>query len=254
LIFKRLIFGVLIYAGIVSVNAEEGGWNIGLGIVSSDLLNQEAPKTFFPVVRSDNKQYMLIPSLRYEWDRWSVGADGIRWKAEATNGLKTNVRIGFPASGISVAGQKGWFRYGLNSAVTYSNGIATTQGVTAGPLSYSATLGVADRGGDLSQKVSLGFPLFISKKTGITVIGSGFIQYDNSAFTLSDLDENTALAEDAYQHAGLNAFGIYKINEQTTFLLSASLQWNDASLVQEINNLKTVQFNIFSLISYSFGD
>ena len=250
---RQLTFFSILCVLLPHLTADENSWTVGFGVVSSDISPGEE-RPIFPSVRVENKQYMFIPNLSYQWGNWSLGADGIGWQYESLNGLKTNIKAGYPRSSASIGGQKGWFRYGIASNLSYSDGIDTTNAITAGPITYSATLGLAERSEELSQKVSLGFPLFLSQKNGITVIGSGYLQQDNAAFSQFDLELEDPMAQDDYLHSGINVFGVYQATPQVTFLLSGTLQFNDDRLVAESEFTDDVQFNIFTLFSYTFGN
>lgn len=248
----RSLFVTLLIALCSFSFADETGWVVGLGVVSSDV-NPDEDRPFFPSIRNETKQYMLIPNLSYQWQRWSLGADGVGWKNKNRFGGTTAVKAGFPSSSFSIGGQQGWFRYGLSSSLNYSDGLIANQAITAGPIDYSVSFGFNDRSDELSQKIGLGFPLWINKEAGLTVIGSAFIQQDNRAFTLSDIDTKIDLAEDNYWHTGLGAFAIFKANEQTTLLFSGTLQFNDENLVKQVELVESASFNIFTLLSYRFG-
>jgi hypothetical protein len=234
--------------------ADDNGWTVGLGVVSSDLTQGDNEKPFFPAIQTDTKQFMFIPNLQYKWSDWSIGADGIGWQKESLNGLTTSVKVGFPVSGIRLGGQKGWFRYGVASALNYSDGLTTTQGLTLGPITYSATFGLNDRNDEFSHKASFGFPLYLNQKKGITVIGSAFIQRDNTPFSEKEF-ETTFTGDDTFQHYGANVFSVYKWDEHSTLLVSGTLQINDSALEERADDsdiAPEVTFNIFTLYSYSF--
>lgn len=234
--------------------ADETGWTVGLGVVSSDV-SPEAESPFFPSFRTeqDTKQYMLIPNLSYQWQRWSIGADGVGYKVDNTLGGSTSAKVGFPSSSASIAGQRGWFRYGVNSQLNYADGLLAGHGFTLGPLDYSIQYGLNDRSDELSQKLGLGFPLYLNQKAGLTVIGSGYAQQDNRAFSEQDLELGSPLAQENYLHQGLNVFAVYQANAKTTLLVSGTLQFNDEALVDEVARIEPVSFNIFTLFSYRFG-
>jgi hypothetical protein len=86
------------------------------------------------------------------------------------------------------------------------------------------------------------------------VIGSGYLQQDNAAFSQFDLELTEPLAQDDYRHRGFNVFGVYQATPQVTLLLSGTLQFNDERLVAESEFTDDVQFNIFTLFSYTFGN
>ena len=233
--------------------AQDRGWTVGGGLVSSDIINEDKGGSFFPSFQVENKQFMFIPNVSFQWDQWSFGADGIGWQQESESGLRTQIKAGYPRSSASIGGQKGWFRYGTNTSLGYSNGLTASQGVTLGPVSYTATLGLGDRRDDFSQKFSLGFPLLLKPDMGLTVIGTGFVEQENASFVNNDFELTSMRGQNAYWHQGINAFAVYQINSRATLLLSGTLQWNDNALVDEIDPLARAEFNIFTMFSYFLG-
>lgn len=247
------LFSTLLLLANPLAQAQNRGWTIGGGLVSSDVVNPEQSDPVFPAVQLENKQVMFLPNLSFRWDQWSIGADGIGWQTETLNGLKTQITAGYPSSRFSIGGQRGWFRYGLNSGLSYSNGVTATQGITLGPVGYEATLGLGDRADDFSQKASLGFPLYINQSAGLTIIGTGYLQQDNASFTVNDLELSQPLTNEDFVHTGLNAFAVYQANPRLTLLVSGTLQWNDSNLTDDVSAVAPVQFNLFTMLSFYLG-
>ena len=247
--FLPLILSVLTTTGW----AADRGWTVGGGLVSSDIVNAEKDDPIFPFFEIENKQFMFLPNLSYQWDQWSIGADGIGWTHKTNADLSIDVKAGYPRSSASIGGQKGWFRYGANSSLSYSNGLTATQGITLGPGSYAATVGFGDRRDDFSQKFSLGFPLFLKPSLGLTVIGTGFVEQENASFIHNDFELDNPLSQEHYWHQGLNAFAVYQINSRATLLVSGTLQWNDKTLVSDISSVARSEMNIFTMFSYFLG-
>lgn len=254
--FRSLITTLILTTASFSM-AEDEGWIVGLGLVSSDV-SPEQDRPFFPSFRQGNKQYMFIPNLSYQWQHWSLGADGLGWKTENKLGGSTSFKAGFPSSSFNIGGQKSWFRYGLSSSLNYSDGLIASHKITAGPIDYSISYGLSERSDELSQKVGLGFPLWIDQEAGLTIIGSAFVQQDNRAFTQASVnkaqDDAMNLNQADYWHQGLTAFAVYQANPNTTLLLSGTLQFNDDALVNEVERINASTFNIFTLVSYRFGN
>lgn len=232
--------------------AEDLGWSAGLGVISSDVIG-EPSDSFFPTLQSDDKQFMFIPSVKYQWEQWSLGVDGVGWKTNNAEGLNTDIRVGFPASSISVNGQRGWFRYGASSSLTIPNGPVTENSVTAGPVTYSAALGLDSRAGDWQQQVSFGAPVFLSSKLGVTVIGSAYGQWENGSYIENDLKLNESLTDDTYFSPGLSLFSVWQASDNLTVLLRGGAQWNDDALTNQQPDVPDFQANIFLLLNYYFG-
>jgi hypothetical protein len=232
---------------------DDTGLSLGLGLVSSDLTADQIDKPFFPSLQTDSKQWMLLPSLRYQWQQFGLGVDGIRWRAKESSAVATQLTVGYPSSRLSVGGQRGWFRYGVNTAVQYTDGVAGRFGATLGPLGYERALGFEQRSDELSDKLSLGGPLLISKKWRLTVIGTLAWVQDNRAFSQQQLGIAQDLAENQYQSTEANIFAIYKLNADTQLLLSTTLQRPDSRLVQEVDSVQALNLNVFALLNYRFG-
>lgn len=233
--------------------AENDGWTVGIGMVSNDIINADEDRPFFPNAAIHDKRYMLIPNLRYEWDNWSLGADGIGWKHAPEEGLSSHIQVGYPFSGAGVEGKVGWFQYGLSGGLNYSDGLIAEPDIQLGPVNYAVKVGIGDRSEDFSQQLSLGFPLYIASSEKVIIIGKGFVQQDNASYLQNDFELTTPITDANYIQKGLNALGIYKPTERLTILLSGTLQWNDKALKTEIETLPKVQFNIFTLFSYYLG-
>lgn len=231
--------------------ADKNGWTIGGGMVSSERVGNETD-SFFPTLQSEQTQYMLLPNLRYQYQQWSIGADGIGWRQDRPNQLNWRAQVGYPTSQIGFSGQKGWFRYGLQSGWAYSNGVTHTAKATVGPLEYELTNGLGDRAEDLSQTVALGVPLYINQRSGITVIGSAGIEASNAEFIGNDLQLDNAPDIDAINWQ-YSAFSIFSLSPKATLLLSATLQRNDEKLVEEVEGIQPWQVNTFIMFSYFLG-
>jgi hypothetical protein len=232
---------------------DDTGLSLGLGMVSSDLTADQIDQPFFPSLQTDTKQWMLLPSLRYQWQQFGLGVDGVRWRAKESAAVDTQLTVGYPSSRLSVGGQRGWFRYGVNAAVQYTDGVAGRFGATLGPLGYEHSAGFGQRSDERSDKVSLGGPLLISKKWRLTVIGTLAWVQDNRAFSQEQLGIAQVLAENQYQSAEANIFAIYKLNADTQILLSTTLRRPDSRLVQEVDTVKALNLNLFALLNYRFG-
>jgi hypothetical protein len=232
---------------------DDTGLSLGLGMVSSDLTADLVEKPFFPSLQTDAKQWMLLPSLRYQWQQFGLGVDGVRWRAKESAVLDTQLTVGFPSSSLSVGGQRGWFRYGVNAAVQYSDGTAGRFGATLGPLGYQRSTGFADRSGELSDKISLGAPLLIRKNWRLTVIGTLAWVQDNRAFSQQQLGIAQDLAENQYQSIEANIFAIHKFNPNTQVLVSVTLRRSDSRLVREVETVQALNLNLFALLNYRFG-
>ena len=238
----------------LSANAyDDTGLNLGVGLVTSDLTADDVEKPFFPGLQTDTKQWMLLPGLSYQWQQFGLGINGINWRSLESAALQTKLSVGYPSSSMSVGGQRGWFRYGFNAALQYSDGLAGRFGTTLGPLGYERSVGFDDRTDELSEKVSLGAPIFISKKWRLTVIGTLAWLQDNKAFTQQKLDIAQPLAQGHYRGAEANIFAIYRLNDATRLLLSTTLSRPDNDLVQEVAAVQPLQLNLFALLNYRFG-
>lgn len=246
-LFKAL-FIILLISRLYA--ADDLGWQVGVGFVSSDLLSEQRDTPVFPYVRTDNKQWMMIPNLKWQGERWSFGADGIGYRYRFSDNLQLSSNAGFPSSRIGLSGQQGWFRYGSTLSASYGNGLTTTAGINAAGLSYERTLGWGERGNDLSQKLSFGAPVFIAKNSDLIVIGSAYLQRDNADFLVNDYQLSNQLRAQPYQHTGLSLFSVIPVSDQITVLLSGSLQWNDEDLTAQVAAAKARQFNTFVLLSY----
>lgn len=227
------------------------GLTLGLGGVTSEVVGDNDP--FFPAIQTDSKQFMFIPNIRYDWDEWSIGANGIGWEKENEDGLSPRVTIGYPMSQAGVQGQRGWFRYGLNGRLSYSDGVGGQLRATAGPLNYTIKTGFGDRNDELGHEVSLGAPIYINRDIGLTVIGSGYLKFENAAFIEDELNLTRSITDEDYVHSGLNAFAIFRFNERASLLFSANVQFNDEDLTRQITDLNDPQFDVFTMFSYFFG-
>lgn len=228
------------------------GWQVGVGVVSSDVVSTDADRPIFPSIRDNNKQYMLIPNLKWQGEQWSVGAEGIGWRYQFENDLKLQSSVGFPSSRLALSGQRGWFRYGSSLSASYSNGTTVTAEVNAAGLSYKQTLGFGERRDDRKQELRLSAPLFISQKRSLIVIGSGFLTWENAAYVEHENELTTSVAPADYRHKGLNIFTVLPLSEPLTLLLSGTLQWNDQDLTAQLSRLPELQANTFALLSYQF--
>lgn len=249
---KNLIYVLLLFTGAAAFADEDLGWQAGLGLVTSNIASEQADTPFFPYRRTDNKQVMLIPNLKWQGEQWSFGADGIGWRNTLNNGLEIRSMAGFPSSSLQLSGQQGWFRYGTRFSANYANGVTTTAGITAGPLTYDYTAGWGDREGDLRQKLSLGAPLYINQENDIVVIGSVYLQQENPDFIENDYELVQALDAGDYRHTGLSVFTVLPVGDRVTLVLSGTLQWNDKALTEQLNTLPDIQANTFLLLNYQF--
>jgi hypothetical protein len=229
----------------------QDGWTIGGGFVSSERVGAESD-SFFPTVSSEQTNYMLLPNLSYRYQQWSVGADGIGWRQDRPEGINWRAQVGYPSSQVGFTGQRGWFRYGLQSGLSYSNGVTHTGKATIGPFEASVTTGFGERADDLSQSYALGFPLYINQDRGITVIGSAGIETSNAAFIANDLQLDNTPSTDALNWQ-YTAFSIFSLSPKATLLLSGTLQRNDDALVEEVEGIRPWQVNTFLMFSYFLG-
>lgn len=236
----------------LAIADDDLGWQVGVGVVTSDVLSDDAERPFFPNVRADNKQYMLIPNLKWQGEQWSVGAEGVGWRYRFDNDLRLQAKAGFPSSRVELSGERGWFRYGTSLSASYANGTTTTAGVNAAGFSYKQTIGFDERREDRKQELSFGAPLYISQKSSMIVIGSAFLNWENAAFIEHENELSTAVDPADYRHAGLNVFSVIPLSEPLTLLLSGTLQWNDKDLTEQLSTLPQLQANTFALLSYQF--
>ncbi|WP_040556987.1 hypothetical protein [Reinekea blandensis] len=248
---KPLVYSLLFITSVCFAE-DDLGWQVGLGVVSSDLLTEDADRPIFPAVRDDNKQYMLIPNLKWQGEHWSVGAEGIGWRTRFENDLKLQSTVGYPSSRISLSGERGWLRYGGFLSASYSDGTTTTAGVNAAGLSYELTTGYNDRADDRKHKVSFGAPVFISQSRSTVVIGTAYVQSENAPFIENNNDLTTSVQPGDYRHAGITLFSPLSLSDSLRLILSGTVQWNDQDLVQQLPLMPDVQFNTFALLSYQF--
>lgn len=230
---------------------EKRGLTLGLGGVTSEVVGDNDP--FFPAIQTNSKQFMFIPNIRYDWDQWSVGANGIGWSKENVDGLSSRVTVGYPMSRTGIQGQKGWFRYGLNGGLNYSDGVSGQLRVTAGPLNYTIKSGFGTRSEQLGHEVSLGAPIYINRDIGLTVIGTGYFKFENAAFIEDELNLTPTISNADYVHSGFNALAILRFNERASLLFSANIQFNDEALTNQITDLNDPQFDVFTMFSYFLG-
>ena len=242
----------LLFATSLCLAEDDLGWQVGLGVVTSDLLSPEEDRPIFPSVRNDNKQYMMIPNLKWQGEHWSVGAEGIGWRTQFDNQLKVQSTIGYPSSRISLSGERGWLRYSGFMSAAYADGTTTTFGVNVTGLSYELTTGYDERADDRKHKLSFGAPVFISQSRSMVVIGTAFVQWENAPFIKNDNDLTASVMPGDYRHAGVTLFSPLPLSDSLRLILSGTLQWNDPDLVQQLPLMSDVQFNTFALLSYQF--
>jgi hypothetical protein len=221
-------------------------------VTSDKYADSETSDSFFPTVTYGQKQAMVIPDITYHWTQWSVGATGVSWKSAQDSNLKAGFTLGYPSSRVSVEGQRGWFRYGAFSSAQFTDGTLARAGITLGPFTFEESRGLNERDLERSQTVSIGGPLFLGRKLPLTVIGKIGISNETSEYTTQSLKLNSALEAKEYNNVDFNLFAIYQINEATTWLNSGTFTFSDEALQEQVDDLKPVHFNIFSLISYSF--
>lgn len=232
--------------------ANEIGWTVGAGLVTSDVieLGNDAP---FPTARFGDKEIMLLPNLRYQGENWSLGADGLGWKSRQESGLTRSLQLGYPASSVGLSGERGWLRYGLNTAVVADDGWLSRTTLIATPLTTSVSVGLGEREADRQQTLSFGVPLLLSEALGLTVIGRIFVEQENATFLAHDLGLRSIPETDDYLSRGLQVFSIWQATDRLTVLLRLNAEWNDDALLEQNEAIPAFQFNSFVLFSYHLG-
>lgn len=238
-------------ASALTQGEERRGLTLGLGVVSFENVGES--ETFFPAIETEDKKFMFLPNIRYEYDAWSIGVDGIGWKPDSDAFLRPSVTVGYPSSKASLMGNKGWFRYGVEGSLSYSSTPAGRMGLTIGPLKYTLRQGFEERSDQTAHELALSFPVYMNRDLGLTVIGTGYAKLENTEFARTNLSYGYLLDDQDYVHTGLSAFAIFNVTERVSVLGSATLQFNDQDLTSQIPALSDPQFDVFVMFSYFFG-
>ncbi|MDN3647832.1 hypothetical protein QWZ13_02765 [Reinekea marina] len=250
--FKSL--SVAFLALILGLQAQANeGWSVGLGLVTSDNYPDQAQSSgFFPAASIGSKTAMVIPDLKYQWSQWALGTSGLSWQSKSDAPIMTRVQLGFPQSSLSVSGQQGWFRYGVYAGAEFTNGTRANVGATVGPLSLEHHKGFSSSSDAYMNVVALGAPVFLGDKIPLAVIGKISVRNSSAAFKSDRLKLNTPLTEGIYTDIDVNFFAISPVSDNLTFINSVTFRKADRSQQTQVDGLKELHVNVFSLVSYSF--
>lgn len=230
------------------------GWNIGLVALSSDQVEDDPDQGVFPPSWStDNKRFMLIPDIQYQWSQWSAGVKGIGWQSQDDAVYQKRVEVGYPHSSFKVSRKAGPFEYGVSGQLVYSDGTLATIGLLGGPIDYSQTRGLGERSDEFSQTIGTTFPILIQSDAGRIVLATLELQQNNAEFQAEDLNSSIALSQSTYWHPKAKLMSIVDLSERTTLVSQFQLTYYDPDLREELSALPAISANFFLVLSYAFG-
>lgn len=233
------------------------GWSASLIATANDTFEPDAEDQLFfpPTLVNGNKEYVLIPSVQYDWEQWSLGLLGLGWESQTESDADSqiSVQLGYPFSYVSFDGGEGLKRYGVKGGVTENDGWAGEYSVTAGPVVYEFSHGVGCREGQYEHSISAGLPLYFNKERGITVFGQVGYEIVEAEMQAHKLKIDQDLNEDYYYHPELNVIGFVDINESLSLFQTFGLRYYDEKLEDEINDMDRLSFSFVSVLTYRFG-
>ncbi|TXR54557.1 hypothetical protein [Reinekea thalattae] len=248
---RQLLLPVLIWPYLVFA---EDGWTVGFVSVSSDNYEADAENRLFfpPAIHSNNKDFLIIPNVQYDWQQWSAGITGIGWQNEPQedDAQKVDIKVGFPASYASIRGGQGPWTYGAEASADYSDGYATGFKLNASLFEYSQLHGVGDRAGQFGHFLSIGAPVYINKDKGRFLIAKARLVRNNTDLESHHLDSSTQLSESYYQHSEFSLVAILRPTEKVSIVHGITLSVQDNQLIDEVSELNRLSWNYLLVLNY----
>ncbi|TCS43665.1 hypothetical protein [Reinekea marinisedimentorum] len=238
------------------LSVAETGWSVGLISASADNYESDAESQllFPPIIHADDKDFLFIPNVQYDWQQWSAGLTGISWHSkEVENKPTTTVKIGYPFSYIDVSGGEGFKRYGVRAGTQYDDGFIGQLNLTGGPLDYILQQGFGERDDQFGQTVRLSAPVYFSEGRP-SVFANASLTLNNAELEQHNLDLDYALSEDNYLHPAIGVFGFYDFTAKLSIFQSFELRLNSNKLVDEVDDMKRLSFNYVTVLTYKFGN
>lgn len=250
---RRLI--LFLAATLPFLSFAESGWSVGVISVGSENFESDAESRLFfpPTIHSNNRDFLFLPNIQYDWEQWAVGITGITWRSkEVENKPRTTVKLGYPFNYIDLYGGSGFKRYGARIGTEINDGVAALFSLTAGPFDYALTKGVGDRDEQFGQSIKASAPVYFDDGSPKVFASVSYTQ-NNADLQAHKLGVANSLQDSSYQFPTIGLFGFTDITENLSLVQSFEIVINDADLKDELDELGDVSFSYLTVITYKFG-